>query len=79
MSKRQAGEEKIYKRRKLNEDEDLWSDTDDEELMSNAADQIEQQRLNDEWGDTDDEQLMCDAVDEYERLNQVGHGQPDSA
>ena len=79
MSKRKVGEEKFYKRQKLNEDEDLWSDTDDEELMSNAADQIEQQRLNDEWGDTDDEQLMCDAVDEYERLNQVGHGQPEPA
>ena len=79
MSKRKVGEDKIYKRQKLNEDEDLWSDTDDEQLMSNAADQIEQQLFYDEWGDSNDEQLMCDAVDEYERLNQVGHGQPEPA
>ena len=40
MSKRKVEEEKIYKRQKLNEDEDLWSDTDDEQLMRNAADKF---------------------------------------
>ena len=54
---------------------DTWSDSDDEHLMCDAADEIEKQ-LHDEWGDSDDEQLMCNAVDEWERVNQLGCGQP---
>ena len=76
MGKRKLEEEEEkQKRQRLIKDEE-WLDMDEEQLMCDAADEVEKQ-LHDEWGDSDDEQLMCDAVDEYERLNQVGHGQPE--
>ena len=78
MGKRKLEEEEEkQKRQRLIKDEE-WLDMDEEQLMCDAADEVEKQ-LHDEWGDSDDEQLMCDAVDEYERLNQVGHGQPEPA
>ena len=75
MGKRKLEEEEEkQKRQRLIKDEE-WLDMDEEQLMCDAADEVEKQ-LHDEWGDSDDKQLMCDAVDEYERLNQVRHGQP---
>ena len=78
MGKRKSEkDEKGVKRHKFSEEE-LWSESDDEQLMCDAAEEIER-KLKDEWGDSDDDQLMCDAVDEWERLNQVGYGQPEPA
>ena len=75
MGKRKVEEdEKEVKRHKYSEEE-LWGGNDDEQLMCDAADEVER-KLKDEWGDSDEEQLMCDAVDEWERVNQIGHGHP---
>ena len=65
MRKRNLGiEEGKRKRFKLNEDDnELWSENDDEQLMCDAAEEVERQ-LNDTWSDSDDEHLMCDAADE---------------
>ena len=66
MGKRKLEEdEKEVKRHKYSEEE-LWGGNDDEQLMCDAADEVER-KLKDEWGDSDDEQLMCDAADEIER------------
>ena len=110
MAKRKGNNDKSeLKRLKVENDSELWGDSDDEQLMCDAVDEYErlnqlgngepalsqqstsnqqtehnvQAALNNEfagekdlWGDSDDEQEMCDAVDEYERLNQIGHGEP---
>ena len=66
MSKRKLKEENFSKRQRLSKEENLWCDSDDEQLMCAAADEIERQ-IHDDWGDSDEEQLMCDAADEIER------------
>ena len=66
MAKRKATKEEFQSKQPRFED-----DSDLEQAMHDFADELEF------WGASDDEQSMCDAVDEYERLNQVGHGQPE--
>ena len=68
MAKRKATKEEFQSKQPRFED-----DSDLEQAMHDFADELEL------WGTSDDEQLMCNAADEYERLNQVGHGQPEPA
>ena len=75
MSKRKLKEENFSKRQRLSKEENLRCDSDDEQLMCAAADEIERQ-IHDDWGDSDEEQLMCDAADEIER--QINDGWSDS-